>query len=112
MTPNPSTGKKGRTERIHERAADPAEAANRPLEPKSSDEPLAPRDEPAPGPAEESDPHHRLNNPVGEPDPVSDSDPYRPPSADDDADHASGVRGEGQDIKRAWSASPTGRART
>jgi hypothetical protein len=94
MTPNPSTGRKGRTERIYERASDPAEAANRPLEPKASDEPLAPRDEPAPGPPEEPDPHHRLNNPVGDPDPAADSDPYR--QGDDDSDHASGVRGSGQ----------------
>lgn len=96
MTPNPSTGRKARTERTHERAADPAETANRPLEPKSSDEPLAARDEPAPGPADESEPHHRLNTPVGDPDPVADSDPYREETADDEADHASGVRGTGQ----------------
>lgn len=96
MTPNPSTGRKGRTERLHERSPDPAEAANRPLEPKASDEPLAPRDEPAPGPPDEPDPHHRLNTQVGEPDPTSDSDPYRQPHSGDDADHASGVRGSGQ----------------
>jgi len=100
MTPNPSTGKKGRTERIHERAADPAEFADHPLEPKASDEPLAARDEPAPGASDEPDPHHRLNNPVGEPDPIADSDPYRPASADDEADHASGVRGAGQGAER------------
>jgi hypothetical protein len=94
MTPNPSTGRKGRPERIYERASDPAEAANLPLEPKASDEPLAPRDEPAPGPAEEPDPLHRLNTPVGEPDPAADSDPYR--TDDDESDHASGVRGSGQ----------------
>lgn len=94
MTPNPSTGRKGRTERIHERAADPAEAANRPLEPKASDEPLVPRDEPAPGPPDEHDPHHRLNTPVRDPDPVADSDPYR--AADDESDRASGTRGAGQ----------------
>jgi hypothetical protein len=94
MTPNPSTGRKGRTERIHERAADPAEAANRPLEPKASDEPLVSRDEPAPGPSDEPDPHHRLNTPVREPDPAADSDPYR--SGDDESDHASGTRGAGQ----------------
>lgn len=34
--------------------------------------------------------------PVGEPDPVADSDPYLPPSDDDEADRASGVRGTGQ----------------
>jgi hypothetical protein len=96
MTAQPTSGNKGRTERIHERAADPAEAANRPLEPKASDEPLAPRDEPAPGPIDGRDPHHRLNTPVGEPDPVADSDPYRVASEDDEADRASGVRGTGQ----------------
>lgn len=96
MTPNPSTGRKGRTERIHERAADPAESADRPLEGKSSDEPMAPRDEPSANRPDEADPHHRLNTPVGEPDPASDSDPYRPESDDDEADHASGVRGTGQ----------------
>lgn len=94
MTPNPSTGRKGRTERIHERAPDPAEAANRPLEPRASDEPLVSRDEPAPGPPEEPDPHHRLNTPVREPDPSADSDPYRPDDAEHD--HASGTRGSGQ----------------
>lgn len=96
MTLNPSRGRKARTERIYERAADPAETADRPLEPKASDEPLAPRDEPAPGPPDEPDPHHRMNTPVGEPDPVADSDPYRPESDDEEADHASGVRGVGQ----------------
>jgi hypothetical protein len=96
MTPNPTTGRKGRSERIHERAADPAGAADRPLEPKASDEPLVPRDEPAPGPPNEPDPHHRLNNPVGEPDPTADSDPYRPAASSDDSDRASGVRGSGQ----------------
>jgi hypothetical protein len=96
MTPNPSTGRKGSTERIHERASDPAETANRPLEPKSSQEPLAQRDEPTDGPREE-DPHHRLNVPVGEPDPAADSDPYRTASPEDDADRASGVRGTGRE---------------
>lgn len=95
MTPNPSMGRKGRTERIYERASDPAEAANRPLEPKSSDEPLAPRDEPACEPTDQHDPHHRLNNPVTNPDPAADSDPYR--QDDDESDHASGVRGSGRE---------------
>jgi hypothetical protein len=88
MTPNPSAGRKGRTERIHERAADPAEAANRPLEPKSGG---------LPGTGEVSEsPHHVLNTAVGEPDPAADSDPYRPSTPDDEADHASGVGGQGQ----------------
>ena len=43
----------------------------------------------------DQDPHHRLNNPVGTPDPDADSDPYEPPSPEDDADRASGVRGSG-----------------
>jgi hypothetical protein len=33
---------------------------------------------------------------VGTPDPDADSDPYRPPSPDDEADRASGVRGSGE----------------
>lgn len=98
MTAHPSTGQKGRSERIHERAADPAEAANRPLEPKSAGAPLAPRDEPATAPA---DPHHQLNTPVGAVDPAADSDPYRPPTSEDDADRASGVRGSGEGSERA-----------
>lgn len=101
MTPNPSTGRKGRTERIYERASDPAEAADRPLEPKGSEETLAARDEPAPEAAAQPDPHHRLNTPVGQPNPVSDSDPYREEAADDEADRASGVRGTGHDTKPA-----------
>jgi hypothetical protein len=57
-----------RTERHHERPPDPAEASDRPLEPK-----VAPR---RPGPGR--DPHEALNRPVGEPDPTADSDPYAP----------------------------------
>jgi hypothetical protein len=94
MSSAPNTGPRHEPERVYERAADPAEAADRPLEPKSSEEELSPRDEPRPDPGH--DPHHALNNPVGEPDPDADSDPYRHPSPDDDADRASGVRGEGQ----------------
>jgi hypothetical protein len=94
MTPDPNPGPRHEPERIYERAADPAEAADRPLEPKSSQEELLDRDEPQP--ASDQDPHHRLNNPVGTPDPEADSDPYRPPSPDDEADHASGVRGSGE----------------
>jgi hypothetical protein len=100
MTPNPTTGHRGATERIHERSPDPAEAANRPLEPKSSQGPLASRDEPAPATPEQPDPHHRLNTPVGEPDPTADSDPYRQPTVDDEADRASGVRGRGEGAER------------
>ena len=90
---DPNTGPRHEPDRVYERASDPAEAADRPLEPKSSDEELAARDEPRP--VDEHDPHHRLNSPVGTPDPDADSDPYRPPTADDDADGASGVRGSG-----------------
>jgi hypothetical protein len=54
-------------ERVHERPPDPAEAADKPLERKESDDILPERSE---------DPHHALNNPVGEPDPTADSDPY------------------------------------
>jgi hypothetical protein len=94
MSSEPNTGPRHEPDRIYERAADPAEAADRPLEPKSSSEELAARDEPRPDTGE--DPHHRLNTPVGTPDPEADSDPYRPPTPDDEADRASGVRGSGQ----------------
>ncbi|MBA3420874.1 MAG: hypothetical protein H0U12_03110 [Thermoleophilaceae bacterium] len=74
--------KKGRPGgfRHHERPADPAEEADRPLEPKAP-----PEGEPLESTGARSvDPHHRLNNPVGEPDPDADSDPYQPhPEAED-----------------------------
>lgn len=54
-------------ERVHERPPDPAEAADRPLERKESDDVLPRADE---------NPHHVLNNPVGEPDPTEWPDPY------------------------------------
>ncbi len=69
------------TEDHNERPHDEAEAAGRPLERKE-------RDEADPGPVHEPgagepraaetdrDPHHQLNNPVGEPDDTADSDPY------------------------------------
>jgi hypothetical protein len=91
---DPRTNPRHEPERIYERASDPAEAADRPLEPRPSGEELHSTDEPVNEP--EHDPHHRLNNPVGEPDPDADSDPYRPPSPDDESDRASGVRGSGQ----------------
>jgi hypothetical protein len=94
MTSDPNPGPRHEPELIYERAADPAEAADRPLEAKSSSEELLARDEPSPAP--EHEPHHRLNAPVGNPDPEADSDPYRPSSPDDDVDHASGVRGSGE----------------
>jgi hypothetical protein len=80
------------TERHHERAADPADTADRPLEPKSSDEPLHDADVPHP---DDSDPHHRLNTHVGEIDETTDSDPYRSETPEDDSDRASGIRGAG-----------------
>jgi hypothetical protein len=92
----PRTGPRHEPDRIYERAADPAEAADRPLEPKSSHEELSARDEPGPASRLDVDPHHALNTPIGEPDPDADSDPYRPETDDDDADRASGVRGSGQ----------------
>ena len=95
MTPKSNEGRKGRTEHVYERAADPAETADRPLEPKPSGEPRNARDEPS-ADAEQTDPHHRLNTPVGEVDPAADSDPYRAPAPDDESEHASGVRGEGR----------------
>jgi hypothetical protein len=96
---NPRTGPRHEPERVYERAADAAEAANRPLEPKSSDGDLAARDEPAPNAAVPGpDPHHALSNPVGEPDPTADSDPYEPTSGDQESesDRASGTRGANQ----------------
>lgn len=92
---NPQTGPRHEPERVHERAADAAETANRPLEPKSSDGQLAERDEPGEGPdGPRPEPaHHALNTPVGDPDPTADSDPYEP---DGDEDRASGARGANQ----------------
>jgi hypothetical protein len=84
-------------EHNYERAADPADTADRPLEPRSSGEPLHEADVPH---SDESDPHHRLNTPVGDVDPTADSDPYRAETPEDDSDRASGVRGEGQDDDR------------
>jgi hypothetical protein len=95
---SPETGPRHEPERVHERAADPAEAVNRPLEPKSPHEPLKERDEPEPNP--EADPHSRLNTPVGEVDPAADSDPYAVPTDEDDADTASGTTGSGQGAER------------
>jgi hypothetical protein len=91
---HPQTGPRHEHERVYERAPDPAEAADRPLEPKETHEPLAEADVPRPDNGE--DPHHRLNTPVGEIDPTADSDPYRAETAEDDEDRASGVRGSGQ----------------
>ncbi len=92
---DPHTGPRHEPERVYERNPDPAEAADRPLEPKSSSAPLHATDEP--DDAEQAqDPHHALNTHVGDPDPDADSDPYRAPTADDDEDHASGTRGSGQ----------------
>lgn len=86
-------------EHNYERAADPADTADRPLEPRSSHEPLHAQDVPHPD-DEASDPHHRLNTPVGDVDPTADSDPYRAETPEDDGDRASGVRGEGEDDDR------------
>ena len=73
--------------RHHERPADPAAEADRPLEPKARPGPVTGSGgEPGAG-AEglrSEPPHHRLNKPVGEPDPTADSDPYEPhPEAED-----------------------------
>ena len=75
-----SNSKKGRPGgfRHHERPADPAEVADRPLEPKERPEPADPEER------RSEAPHHRLNKPVGEPNPTADSDPYEPnPEAED-----------------------------
>ena len=92
---DPRTGPRHEPERIYERDPDPAEASDRPLEPKSSSEPLHATDEPDDS-ERAQDPHHALNTHVGEPDPDADSDPYRTPTAEDEDDHASGTRGSGQ----------------
>ncbi len=86
----PRTNPRHEPDRVYERAADPAEAVNRPLEPKSlpAEQAAAQADE-----GEARDPHHRLNTPVGEPSPDADSDPYRPATSEDDADRASGTTG-------------------
>ncbi|HET9102474.1 MAG TPA: hypothetical protein VFN55_03910 [Solirubrobacteraceae bacterium] len=91
---SPRPGTRHDTERHHERDPDPAEAADRPLEPRAPADPLNATEEDALQPP--GDPHHRLNTPVGEPDPAADSDPYRAPTPDDDSDRASGTRGAGQ----------------
>jgi hypothetical protein len=96
MPDDPNPGPRHEPERHYERAADPAEAADRPLEPKSTPHELAAEDIPEDQPGAGQDPHHTLNTPVGEPDPTADSDPYRAETPDDDDDRASGVRGEGQ----------------
>jgi hypothetical protein len=95
---HPQTGPRHEPDHTYERAADPAEAANRPLEPKAPGDQLSPKDVPQPeftGP-DRPDPHHRLNTPVGEVHADADSDPYREPTEDDESDAASGVRGMNQ----------------
>ena len=57
----------------HQREPDPQEAADRPLEPKDKPPVTDPN----------RDPHAALNNPVGEPDPNSDTDPYQEASDDE-----------------------------
>jgi hypothetical protein len=94
---HPQTGPRHEHERHYERAADPAEAVDRPLEPKAPPHELADADEPSPATEPgATDPHHALNTPVGEPDPIADSDPYRRSTPEDESDRASGSRGEGQ----------------
>lgn len=94
MPTDPNSGPRHEPERIYERASDPQEGANRPLEPKAEPHELAANDVPEDQPETGQDPHHALNTPVGEPDPTADSDPYR--ADDDDDDRASGTRGSGQ----------------
>lgn len=96
MPPDPNPGPRHEPDRIYERAADPAEAANLPLEPKWEPRELAAEDVPEDQPRLRENPHHVLNTPVGEPDPTADSDPYRPATEDDEDDRAGGVRGTGQ----------------
>jgi hypothetical protein len=95
----PRTGPRHEPDRIHERASDPAEAVNRPLEPKAPGRPLYERDEPHPEDLEQ-DPHQQLSTPVGEPDPQADSDPYQPYDPQDETDRASGTQGTGHENDR------------
>lgn len=69
-----SSPKRGRPGgfRHHERPADPAAEVDRPLEPKARPGDVAPEYDP------DESPHHRMNRPVGEPDPTADSDPFDP----------------------------------
>jgi hypothetical protein len=95
--PEPRTGPRHEPERIYERAADPAEGANRALEPKDPRNRLSSTDDPEGiSEPEGADPHHALNTPVGDADPEADSDPYREPTEDDEADRAGGTTGSGQ----------------
>jgi hypothetical protein len=71
LTPN-RTSRQEKPETPHQRPYDPAEEAGAPLVSKNR----APEADP------ERDPHAALNNPVGEPDPTADSDPFDPDPAD------------------------------
>jgi hypothetical protein len=93
MTEHENSNRHNERAHVHEHAADPADTADRPLEPRSSSEPLHETDTPH---ASDEDPHHRLNTPVGDVDPTTDSDPYRAEKPEDDSDRASGIRGEGE----------------
>jgi hypothetical protein len=93
MSEQETSSNRAEREHVHERAADPADAADRPLEPRSSSEPLHATDTPH---ETDEDPHHRLNTHVGEVDLTTDSDPYRTETSEDDSDRASGIRGEGE----------------
>jgi hypothetical protein len=96
MPDHDASSRRNEREHLHERAADPADTANRPLEPRSPQEPLHETDTPQTDETGSRDPHHRLNTPVGEVDLTTDSDPYRADTDEDDSDRASGIRGEGE----------------
>ena len=70
--PQPSSSRGHDAERQYQRDPDPAEAADRPLESRASNEPLHVTDD-VPADHDPADPHHALNTPVGEPDPTADS---------------------------------------
>ncbi len=82
LTDDPRTGPRHEHERHYERAPDPAESSDRPLEPKSPPHELSESDEPGsdhrPGRPRSPSP---TEHPVGEPDPTADSDPYRKPTS-------------------------------
>lgn len=73
MTANPGPRHEQR-QAPHQRPPDPAEEAGLPLVDKASPN----------FPDPDRDPHAALNNPVGEPDPTADSDPYTPAPDDED----------------------------
>lgn len=108
--------KKGRPGgfRHHERAPDPAEDSNRPLEPKARPHDVSGEEgesEADPGDVGSEPPHRRLNHPVGEPDPAADSDPYDPDRDAEDPPPAGQFPGPGPEPETAEEDDEPGFAR-